>query len=319
VAKLTGTAITSDLKGLREDLSDLISNIAPTETPFFQRAGKGTADAVFHEWQQDDLAAASSTNAQPEGNNFTSFDAIVPTVRVGNYCQIFEKTISVSGTIEAVKKAGRAREMALQTVKKMKEIKRDFEKNCLENIAAVNTDPRKMGTMGAWIKTNTVKGAGGGDPSYTTFPNAARTDGTQVAFTVTMLKTAVGQAWDQGGEPDVLLVGKANKQLASGFAGIATNTYNVETPQRNQKNIAIQGAAGVYVHDFGVLEVIPDRFQRTRDAWVLDMSLISIDYLRSLKTKPLAETGDATNKLLYAELTLRVINEKGLTLIADLL
>lgn len=296
----------------------MIYNIAPTETPFVRRARKGSADAVFHEWQQDDLAAASSTNAQPEGNNFTSFDVITPTVRVGNYCQIFEKTISVSDTSEAVKKAGRAREMAIQTVKRMKEIKRDFEKNVLENIAADSADPRKLGGMGAWLKTNVDLGAGGVNPTYTTFPNATRTDGTTRTFTKTMLDNVVGLAWDNGGEPSVLFVGKANKVKVSAFTGIASSTYDIAQGNRSQKQVAIQGAAGVYVHDFGVLEVIPDRFQRVRDAWVIDPAMVAIDYLRPLKAVPLAKTGDATNKLLVAELTLKVHNEKAHGLIADL-
>lgn len=325
MAKLTGTVVTSDINGRREDLGDLIYDISPTETPFVKRGMKGTASAIFHEWQTDALAAASSTNAQPEGNNYTSFDAIVSTRRVGNYCQIFSKTVSVSRTTDKVKKAGRSREMALQTSKKMKEIKRDLEKNMLENVAASGTDPRKLAGMGAWLFTNTIFQTGGtpsgADPDYSAaaFPNAARTDNSATAaLTETMLKSAIQSAWDNGGEPSLLLVGSANKQVVSGFTGIVQNTYDIAQGTRNQKNVAIVGAAGVYVSDFGALEVVPDRFQRARDAWVLDPNMYSIDWLDPLVAEPLAKTGDADNKLIVGEVTLKVSNEAAHAGIFDL-
>ncbi len=316
MAKITNTYITSDAKGLREDLSDMIYDISPVETPFVSNIGKGKGTAVLHEWQTDVLAAAVSTNAQPEGNDITSFAAVVPTVRVGNYMQIMSKEVIVSGTIEVVKKAGRSKELARETAKRLKEIKRDLEKNGLENVAASGSDPRKFAGMGAWLKTNISKDAGGVNPIYTTLPNDDRTDGTQRAFTETLLKDALTLAWDNGGEPSMLIVGSFNKKAFSAFAGVGTKTYNMNQGRKAQWTII--GASDVYVSDFGVLEVVADRFVRARDAWGIDTGMASIDYLRPFKVEELAKTGDAQKRFVVGELTLKVNNEKAHFLVADL-
>jgi hypothetical protein len=294
----------------------MIYDISPIETPFVSNIGKGKATAVLHEWQTDVLAAAVSTNQQPEGNDITSFAAVTPTVRVGNYAQIMSKEVIVSGTIEVVKKAGRSKELARETAKRLKEIKRDLEKNALENIAASGSDPRKMAGMGAWLKTNISKDAGGADPVYTTLPNDDRTDGTQRAFTETLLKDALTLAWDNGGEPSMLIVGSFNKKAFSAFAGVGDKVFNMNQGRKTQWTII--GASDVYVSDFGVLEVVADRFVRARDAWGIDTGMASIDYLRPFKVEELAKTGDAKKRLVVGELTLKVNNEKAHFLVADL-
>lgn len=47
--------------GNREDLSDIITNISPTETPLYSMFGKATAKATYHEWIEDSLAAPEPT------------------------------------------------------------------------------------------------------------------------------------------------------------------------------------------------------------------------------------------------------------------
>jgi hypothetical protein len=118
----SGTFQTHQAIGNREDLTDAIYNLSPTETPFVTMAAKVKAKAVNHEWQTDELAAAAS-NANIEGDD-SSTNTAVPTVRLNNYCQIFKKTIQVSGTQESVNKAGRDSEIAYQLMKRGKEIKR---------------------------------------------------------------------------------------------------------------------------------------------------------------------------------------------------
>src|SRR3954470_12354856 len=125
MAKLAGTVLQSDIKGGREDMSDMIYNISPTDVPMFTAAGKDDADAVFTEWKIDSLAAADGNNAQPEGNEHT-FALPAFTTRIGDYCQISDKTAIVAGTTEAVKKAGRKNEMGYQMAKRSKELKRDL-------------------------------------------------------------------------------------------------------------------------------------------------------------------------------------------------
>jgi hypothetical protein len=74
--------------------------------------GKGKAKAVLHDWQTDVLAAAAS-NAHIEGDDSTA-DSRAATVRIGNQTQILKKTVAVSGTSDAVDKAGRREELSYQ-------------------------------------------------------------------------------------------------------------------------------------------------------------------------------------------------------------
>lgn len=316
MAIISGTYLTYDVKGIREDLADVIYNISPEETPFLTMAKRFTAKAVLHEWQTDSLASPDTANAQLEGDE-ASFSTPAATTRVGNYCQISRKTAIVSGTNEAVDKAGRDSEMAYQIAKRSAELKRDMEAIALSNQAAVSgnqSTARKTASVLAFIKTNTNKGTGGADPSWTSVPTTARTDGTQRVFTEALLKDVVAKVYVSGGEPKVLMVPPAQKQVASTFTGIANIRYNVN----GDKPAAIIGAADIYVSDFGNIEIVPNRFMRSRDALLLDPRYVGVAYLRPFKTEPLAKTGDAEKRMIVVEWCVRIGNEAAHGIIADL-
>ena len=303
--------------GNREDLTDVIYNISPTDTPFMSSVGKTKATAVYHEWQTDSLADASVANAVVEGADASSA-TLAPTTRVGNRTQISQKTIQIAGTLESIDKAGRKSEKAYQLSKASSELKRDMEKILLSNQAAVTGDAstaRKLGSLQAWLETNYV-GAGTAGSDGTT----ARVSGTDAAFTETMLKNAVKAAYEQGGNPSVLMVTPTQKQVVSGFAGIAEQRY--QAPSNAPTTIV--GAADVYLSDFGTLSVVPNRFM-TADAddngevaFVLDPEYASIAYLRPFATNELAKTGDSEKTQLIVEYTLEVKNEAAHAIIADL-
>src|SRR3954454_20767287 len=122
----TSTFVTYQAVGNREDLSDMIYRIDPVDTPFMSGIDKEKATAVNHEWQTQALAAASTANAQLEGDDPTMV-ATTPTVRLGNLCQISYKVAQVSGTQQAVDHAGRDNELAYQEMLKGLELKRDIE------------------------------------------------------------------------------------------------------------------------------------------------------------------------------------------------
>lgn len=300
--------------GLREDLTDVIYNISPTETPFMSTIGKNKATAVYHEWQTDTLAAATTANAAVEGADATSA-TLSPTTRVGNYTQIIQKTVQVSGTIEAVNKAGRKSEKAYQLAKASAEIKRDLETILLSNqarSAGSSTTARKMGSVLSWLVTNTSKASDGANPS--TAGSTTRTDGTARTFTETLLKTVVASVFSAGGSPKVLMVGATGKQKVSSFAGIAVNRYQITKPEQG----VIIGAADIYQSDFGQMAIVPNRFMRSRDALVIDPEYASLAYLRPFSTNDLAKTGDSENTQLLAEVTLEMKNEAAHGIIADL-
>jgi hypothetical protein len=279
--------------------------------------GKTNATAVYHEWQTDSLADASTANAVVEGADATSA-TLAPTTRVGNRTQISQKTIQIAGTLESIDKAGRKSEKAYQLSKASSELKRDMEKILLSNQAAVTGDAstaRKLGSLQAWLETNYV-GAGTAGADGTT----ARVSGTDAAFTETMLKNAVKAAYEQGGNPSVLMVTPTQKQVVSGFAGIAEQRY--QAPSNAPTTIV--GAADVYLSDFGTLSVVPNRFMSAdadddgEVAFVLDPEYASIAYLRPFATNELAKTGDSEKTQLLVEYTLEVKNEKAHAIIADL-
>ena len=118
--------------GNREDLTDVLTNISPTDTPFISSIGRTSARSVNHEWQTDTLAAALSANANDEGFSATNASA-GPTTRLGNRTQIFDKTVMISNTELAMDPAGRDNEWAYQLMKATKEIARDIERSCVES------------------------------------------------------------------------------------------------------------------------------------------------------------------------------------------
>ena len=305
--------------GNREDLTDVIYNISPTDTPFMSSVGKTKATAVYHEWQTDALAAAVANNAAVEGADATSL-TVTPTARVGNRTQISTKTVQIAGTQESVDKAGRKSEKAYQLAKASSELKRDMEKTLLSNNVAAagnSSTARTLGGLQAWLGTNAVLGAGGTAGSGGT---TARVSGTDAAFTEAMLKSAVKQAFVQGGNPSVLMVTPTQKQVVSGFAGIAEQRY--QAPSNAPTTIV--GAADVYLSDFGTLSVVPNRFMTADSgdggevAFVLDPEYAAVAYLRPFQTNELAKTGDSEKTQLLVEYTLEVKNEKAHAIIADL-
>ena len=300
--------------GQREDLTDVIYDISPTDTPLLNTLARGKATAVYHEWQTDSLASATTGNAAVEGADATSA-TLSPTVRLGNYCQIVQKTIQVSGTLEAVNKAGRKSEKAYQLARASSELKRDIETILTSNQgrdAGSSSTARKMGSMLSWIQTNVDKAANGANP--TTIGVSTRSDGTARTFTEQLLKNVIKSVYENGGSPKVLLVGAAGKQKVSTFAGIAGQRYMAPADAPT----TIIGAADVYLSDFGSVSVVPDRFMRATDAFVLDPEYAAVAYLRPFATNELAKAGDSEKTQILAELTLEMRNEKAHGLVADL-
>ena len=293
--------------GVREDLSDVIYDISPTDTPIMSSIGKTKATNTLHEWQTDSLAAASTTNALIEGDDAAAA-SISPTVRLTNFTQIVGKTVQVSGTLEAVDKAGRKSEKAYQLAKASAELKRDIEAIITANQAKTNgqatTTARKMGALLSWITTNVSKGSAGTNP--TGDGSDVRSDTTTVTFTEAMLQTVVQGIFTQGGTPKLLVVPPGLKATVSGFTGIAAQRYVT-----GAEPTTIVAAAGAYLSDFGLISIVPDRFMRTRDALVLDPEYAALAYLRPFQTNDLARTGDSDKTQILAELTLEMRNEKA--------
>lgn len=307
----TGTLQTYQAIGIREDLTDIITRISPTVTPFMSGIAKGTATNTLHEWQTQDLASAAN-NAQIEGDDNTALTA-TPTVRLTNRTQISTKGIIVSGTQQNVKTAGRANDLSYLTTLRGLEMKRDMEVALTQNATLVGgnaTTPRQMRGLEGWIAQNDDLGASGVSPNY--ISNTAPTDGTQRAFTEALLKNVLQLIFVEGGDPDTIMVGPSQKQTFSTFTG---NTTKFDKSEDKSLTASID----IYISDFGTLNVVPNRFQRARTAFILQMDKWALCYLRPMKTEDLAKTGDADKKMLVCEYTLESRQEKASGAVRDLL
>ena len=309
MAQPTNTFDTYDSIGEREDLSDVIYNISPTDTPFLSSAAKTKATAVLHEWQTDSLATAVTDNKVIEGDEATN-DAITATTRLSNSCQIMDKVIVITGTQEAVDKAGRASEIAYQIAKKAKELKRDLESALCSNNAEVTgsaTAARQSGGLRSWVATNDLMGTSGTSGGL---GNTAATNGTQRVFTESLLKSVIKSVWNAGGNPTMIMVGPFNKQKLSGFTGNSTR-FDAGA------DATLYTSVDVYASDFGQLQVVPNRFSRDRDAWVLDMDYWGVAFLRDFTMHELSKTGDSEKRQLLLEATLESRNEAASGVVAD--
>jgi hypothetical protein len=321
MAQPSNTFSTYDAKGIREDLSDIIYRVDPVEVPFQSNIGRSKAKQSRHEWQIQTLASATNANAVIQGDDATT-DAATATVRVSNLCQISDKVASVTGTNEAVDKAGRDSEMAYQVLLKGLELRRDIEMRLTSNKASVvggNTTAAECAGFEAWITSNVSRGTSGASGGFSATTNlvAAATDGTQRAFTEAMLKTVMQSSFSNAGmvaRPTILQLGPYNKGVFSGFTGIA----DIRKDVGGKSQAVIVGAADVYVSNFGNLNVVPSVFQRDRTAMFYNPKYIKLSTLRPMKNWELAKTGDTQRRQILMEYTLEMCNEAACGVVADL-
>lgn len=330
MAQVANTFETYDAKGIREELSNVIHNTDPDETPFMSLAGRSSIKTVTPEWQTDTLKSVDLSNNQPEGNEW-QFDAVGATTRVKNYAQISDVKFKISATLDEIEKAGRGSEVAYQLTKKGIELKIDIEAICLSNQASLAgsgdaATNRKTGGLRAWIATNDDMNSGtsGGYNSSTGVVDAA-VNGTQRAFSKTILDSVILSTYNNGGMVgrSTLMCSPYVKQV---FSSIMDES-NVALPRSAYSNTGkntIVASADLYKSDFGIIPVVPNRqMQRAgatvaRNAFLIDPEMVSIGFFRDIRVEKPAKTGDAENRVVLAEYALIVKNEKGLGCAADL-
>ena len=306
MAQPANTFDSYDAVGIREDLSNVIYNVSPEETPFYSKAKKTSAKNTLVEWQTDSLRA-SAANAHIEGDA-TAGEARSATTRLGNYCQIFKNAVVVPDTDEGLDKAGRAKEIAYQTLKIAKEQKLDIEKALFDNNARVAgnaTTARELAGVPAWLTTSTNFGANEGADA-TGDGTDARTDETTtlIAFSQARFDSVMQSIWSAGGKADTVYLSAFQMNLALGFTG-----------NNNQRSAVQAGDAkvikslAVYVTPWGTVEFMPSRENRSRDVFIIQDNMWEVALLRPTKNVALAKTGDNTTRQVVTELTLCAKNE----------
>jgi hypothetical protein len=306
------TLATYEAVGNREDLSDIIYDVTPTETPYLSSMPKGDAEATKHEWLTRSLAAASGSNAVLEGDDATT-DAANANVRLDNMCQISDKVARVSGTQEAVKKAGMKSVMAREMADKMKELKRDVEMTLLQDVAKVtgnDSTARKCGGLSTYIKTNIDKAsdgtasAGTGADTYT--------EGTARVLAESSVEAALALAWTNGGTPTKGFLNAFQKRKFASFSGNATRTSNGDGKR-------VVNSVDVYIDPLGnEISLVPCRQMPTDRIYFIDPEYVKFCTLRDFFSTELAKTGDSTQKQILVEYTQEVCNEKAHAAIFDL-
>lgn len=304
-----------DVKGIREDLENVIYDISPEETPFYSSLKKVKASNTYHEWQTDSLRS-SAANAHIEGDD-TAGEARTATTRLGNYTQIFKNAVIIPDTDEGLDKAGRAAEMAYQVLKIAKEQKLDIEKALFDNNkyeVGSATAARELAGCGAYVKSNVanIGGSGGANPTGAVPGNTARTDGTATVFTQADFDTVMQGIWESGGNPDTVYLSAFQMNLALGFTGYNNQRSHIEATSKT-----VVKAVDIYVTPWGTVEFTPSRENRGRDVWIMDSDMWAAGVLRPTKNTELAKTGDSTKRQVLTELTLISKNEAASGLVAD--
>ncbi len=317
MAVVANTVLTTDAVGNREELDNFVSMITPSDTPIYSMAGKEKASSKHPEWEYEDLDTPAD-NAQPEGNEYT-FDSVAPPTRVGNYTQIYTKTFRFSGTQQAVDNAGPAEKRAHTLMKKGKALRKDIELSILANTASTNTDPRRSGGLPTWLTSNVSRNSGSSG-GFSNGVTTAETTGNLRAYTKTLTDNVLQSIYDNGGDVTTVVTSSYNKGVFATFmsdSNVAAFRYAA-----GKGTNTIIGTADIYESPWGAVKVMPDRVMGVgaayaRRVFALDPGMVKWMSLRPIQEDTVAKTGDAENGVLIAEGCLKVVNEAGIGVVAD--
>lgn len=323
MAVVTNTFVSTSAKGNREQLSDVVSRITPEDTPIYSLIEKVSFSGTHPEWETDDLAAPAD-NVQVEGDDY-SFGATTPAVRMGNYTQIMRKEGIISGTQDAADNAGSVEQVKYQKLKKGVELRKDVEFSLVTANASVAGATRKSGSLSSWITTNVSRGATGANGGYNsgTGLTVAPTNGTQRAFTKTIMDTVMQQGYVSGANFKHVVVSPYIKSVFVTFMS-DTNVASFRYAASSGKENSIIANADVYEGPFGKVMIQPNRVMSgsaalARNAFFIDPEYVQFGWFRKIKEdKDVAKTGDAQKFVLLGEGALKITNEKGLGVAADL-
>jgi hypothetical protein len=306
---------TYDLVGIKEDISDVISNIAPTKTPFQTSIRDESVDNTFFQWQEDDLAAVGS-NAQVDGfdvqrpqvsalstpGTYVGTLAAVATVMRSNYTQILQKTIRVSGTADRVRKYGRDKELAYQKAKRSAELKRDLE-HAFVGLA-------QTATAGNASTARLLASA-----SSQIDASVRVTNGSATALTENMILTANQNLYNAGSDASIIMCKPADSLVIANFA------YRASGAERRRDvgdSTRIINAVDFYRSPFGEQRVVLNRFINTGHCIIYDPDQWRKVVLRPWFQETLGKTGDNTAVLLAGEYSLKHRNFKASSFINNL-
>jgi hypothetical protein len=279
--------------GLKENISDIITNLTPTKTPFQSNIGTEKVHNVLFQWQEDSLRS-SAQNAQVEGADPTYITA-TPTVMRNNVTQILNEAVVVSDTADTVTVYGRAKEMAYQMQKSASQVKRDLELSLVGNaqvlVAGNSTTARKFNSAQQQVATANITYTGGSIAS-------------PVKITEAFLLTNLQACFTSGAEPSRIMVTPSNSVVVAGFAS-AAGRYRTIPGEKVGDTSGIVNVVNFYVSPFGEQKVEINRFIMAFNTLVYDPKQWSKMILRPWTREALAKTGDATKQMIISEQSLK--------------
>jgi hypothetical protein len=312
MAKVTGAATTYGGSTNREDLSNTIYNIDPADTPIVSAIGRRKISNRSFDWSIDSLPSPDTT-ADIEGSDLAASSLTLPS-KSTNVTQIKHRDATVSGSQEAVDMAGAGKgTMSFALARASKALKADVERVIGSSQARVDGDdssPTARKTRGLlhYVQSNASVGSGYTAPSSAA---VAQTNGTVRTFTEGLLQDALELAFNNGGTPNLAVMGSHAKRKFSGFAGRSNSRVRGDAD-------TILGAADYYLSDWGEIKAVPSRSFSTRDVLVIDPDYAKMAYLRPFFMRDMPIKGDAECKAIFVEFGLEVSNEKAHAKVADL-
>lgn len=284
------TYTTAQAVGEREDLSDIITDVSPTETPVYSKGSKTTASATLHEWQTQVLGTANADNAQAEGSD-AAFEDPTPTVRLNNYTQLFRRDAQVSGTLKRVKTAGRADEAEYQQMLKALELRRDVEASITSSNTKVSGQTKKSAGLAAFIQNVNTQAAQSG---YLADGSNVPTAGSTRNITVDQIDSTMQACAEDGGMPDCLIVSPTQRRKVSSLQNSAGTAQTRTSMDGNGLQTIVSGVE-MYRSDFGNLAIYNDVFMPTDRVYLLQSKYVGWASTEggNFVVEPLAKTGDS--------------------------
>ena len=283
-----------DVVGKKEDVSDIITNISPTKTPFTTMVGTEKVHNTLYQWQEDSLASPNTSNAYVDGFDATDATLVATTMR-SNYTQILSKTIKVAETTDAVARYGRAKETAYQLAKAMEELKRDLESIYLgaqTSVAGNGSTARLMNSFQAQVDSG----------------NLSKTGGSTTAMTEAVFTAALQNLYTQGADPSVVMIPPGE---AMNIASYASASGRYRTIPNGGADKQLVNVVDLYISPFGEVKIILNRFQSATDHLIFDPGMWKRPQLRSWTRETLAKTGDATKIMIVGEFSIKHRNYKA--------
>ena len=293
--------------GIKEDISDVISNISPTKTPFQTSIGNEKVTNTLFQWQTDALRAVQSVPVL-EGAD-AAFIQVAPTVMLNNHTQIFAEAVQVSGTVDAVSTYGRARESAYQLAKSAAALKRDLENAFVGTAQSAVTGSDGVARQMASFQVQT---------SQITADQAAvnnvYTGNAGTAPTETNFLTALQNVYTAGVDPTIIMLTPANSIIFAAFAA-AAGRYRTLSTGGDDKTLV--NVVNLYVSPFGEQKVLVNRFLKSSDSLIYDPKFWAKATLRPWTRETLAKTGDSLKMMIVGEFSLKCKNPAASAIVIE--